>query len=153
VEYACLTGLLEYIALPSWVRGPAEFSSMSPAPCGLRLFVGQTTYDTTPRTLRYIVYAVSRVHLVFVDTMRRQPSACFYAYCATEADRSAVVAAMNKRVLFDVGGVWVARTPAEEQLLNDFLLYIRTAYVPTTPLPRTSMVVELPQLSPNKRRL
>ena len=141
--FGSLLGRCRYIDFPSFLFEPLPYTAMAPDARGLvRVFVGQTTYYTTPRSLLWVVYEVCHVIVRFVETMRVHPAGFLYLYVQTLEDRDRMILAMHKRVLFDAHGVWVAQDFEQATALAAFISSERRTIVPMVPLPRESMVVE-----------
>ena len=106
------------------------------------LFIGQTTYRTTPSVLNYIFKIICKIDIIEVEVMRKQPCAFFYVYLRNEAEMTKCIDMLHKRILFDLHGVWFAQNDREEQNLRKFVRIEREKMFPVLPLPKQCMVVE-----------
>ncbi|KNH05148.1 nesprin-1-like protein [Perkinsela sp. CCAP 1560/4] len=106
------------------------------------LFIGQTTYRTTPSVLYYIFNVVCGIEILEVEIMRKQPCAFFYVYLRSDADVKLSIGKLHKRILFDLHGVWFAQNDREAERLQEFVRNERDRMFPVLPLPKQCMVVE-----------
>jgi len=102
------------------------------------LFVGQLRFETTAGELRWMLR-----HLAQADALKVEPRGpgCFVVVCGSEADADAVLR-LNRRVLFDYHGVWVARTDAAALAVENRVAMLDSHVSRRTRLPRDAMVVE-----------
>ena len=106
------------------------------------LFIGQTTYRTTPSVLYYIFNVICKIEILEVEVMRKQPCAFFYVYLKNESDMRQAINKLHKKILFDLHGVWYAQNDQEEEKLRKFVRSDREKMFPVLPLPKQCMVVE-----------
>uniref|UniRef100_A0A7S4KNK3 RRM domain-containing protein n=1 Tax=Paramoeba aestuarina TaxID=180227 RepID=A0A7S4KNK3_9EUKA len=108
----------------------------------LSLFIGQTTYRTTPSVLHHIFNVICNIEIVEVEVMRKQPCAFFYVYLKSEEELRQCIEKLHKKILFDLHGIWWAQNDEEEEKLRNFVRLEREKMFPVMPLPKQCMVVE-----------
>ncbi|CCW60999.1 unnamed protein product [Phytomonas sp. EM1] len=84
---------------------------------------------------------IHRVSGACASHLEWRGAGCYILYCRSEADL-ALVRGIHKRVLFDVGGVWLARTAEEIDALCEYVALEAPVLSRKAHLPRDSMVVE-----------
>lgn len=101
-------------------------------------FIGQVRFECTPGEMRWIIRRTCGVTALKLEP--RGPG-CFVAYFSTQEDAE-LVQQLNKRLLFDHTGVWFARTPAQTEIMQNYvhnsLIYAGRGFR----LPRDTIVVE-----------
>lgn len=102
------------------------------------LFIGQVRFETTPAEL---IWLVQRTTGACASHLESRGAGCYLLYCKSEADLQ-LVRCLHKRVLFDVGGVWLARTAEEIDALCEHIALDAAVLSRKARLPRDSMVVE-----------
>lgn len=102
------------------------------------LFIGQVRFETTSAEL---IWLVQRICGACASHLEGRGAGCYLLYCKSEADLP-LVRSLHKRVLFDVGGVWLARTAEEVDALCEYVALDASLLSRSARLPRDSMVVE-----------
>lgn len=161
-HFWALQGFCKYIPIPADLLEPSQdFESMmmmgGPSRmvggwfrAGLerytsRLFIGHTTYHTTTKVLRWLVYQLTGLEVGYAESLRSANTARtarFYLHFPSVYDAEETMHVLHKRVLFDEHGVWYAETPEQYLALEHFILNVRPTFRPAVSLPMDSMVVE-----------
>lgn len=102
------------------------------------LFIGQVRFETTPAELIWLFRRASGASAVAVEG---RGNGCFILHLKSESER-AVVRQLHKRILFDIGGVWLARSLEEVDYLCEYVAIDGPYLSKNAKLPRDSMVVE-----------
>lgn len=102
------------------------------------LFIGQVRFETTPSELIWLIH---RSCGACVSCLESRGAGCYLVFLKSEADLS-LVRGLHKRIFFDIGGVWFARTPQEMDALYEYISVEASLRSKKAHLPRDSMVVE-----------
>lgn len=102
------------------------------------VFIGQVRFETTQKELIWLVHRLSGACASHLES---RGAGCYLLYCKSEADLQ-LVRSLHKRVLFDIGGVWFARTAEEIDALCEYVALEAPLLSRNAHLPRDSMVVE-----------
>ena len=154
-HFWALQGFCKYIPIPADLLEPSQdFESMK-GPSRIvrdirltytsRLFIGHTTYHTTTKVLRWLVYQLTGLEVGYAESLRSANTARtarFYLHFTSVYDAEETMHFLHKRLLFDEHGVWYAETPEQYLALEHFILNVRPTFRPAVPLPMDSMVVE-----------
>ncbi|KAI5684624.1 hypothetical protein MNV84_04926 [Leishmania braziliensis] len=104
----------------------------------MALFIGQVRFETTPAELLWLVH---RTCGACASHLESRGAGCYLLYCKSEADLT-LVRSLHKRILFDIGGVWLARTADEVDAMCEYIALDAPLLSKKARLPRDSMVVE-----------
>lgn len=104
----------------------------------IALFIGQVRFETTAAELLWLVH---RTCGACASHLESRGAGCYLLYCKSEADLT-LVRSLHKRILFDVGGVWLARTADEVDAMCEYIALDAPLLSKKARLPRDSMVVE-----------
>ncbi|KAG5475299.1 hypothetical protein LSCM1_03412 [Leishmania martiniquensis] len=104
----------------------------------MALFIGQVRFETTSAELLWLVH---RTCGACASHLESRGAGCYLLYCKSEADLR-LVRSLHKRVLFDIGGVWLARTASEVDAMCEYIALDAPLLSKKARLPRDSMVVE-----------
>ena len=104
----------------------------------IALFIGQVRFETTPAELLWLIH---RTCGACASHLESRGAGCYLLYCRSEADLT-LVRSLHKRILFDIGGVWLARTADEVDALCEYVALDAAVLSKKARLPRDSMVVE-----------
>jgi hypothetical protein len=104
----------------------------------IALFIGQVRFETTPSELLWLI---QRTCGACASHLESRGAGCYLLYCRSEADLT-LVRSLHKRILFDIGGVWLARTADEVDALCEYVALDAAVLSKKARLPRDSMVVE-----------
>ncbi|KAG5501418.1 hypothetical protein JKF63_03231 [Porcisia hertigi] len=104
----------------------------------IALFIGQVRFETTAAELLWLVH---RTCGACPSHLESRGAGCYLLYCKSEADLT-LVRSLHKRVLFDIGGVWLARTANEVDTMCEYIALDAPLISKRARLPRDSMVVE-----------
>ncbi|KPA80872.1 hypothetical protein ABB37_04284 [Leptomonas pyrrhocoris] len=104
----------------------------------IALFIGQVRFETTSAELLWLIH---RTCGACASHLESRGAGCYLLYCRSEADLT-LVRSLHKRILFDVGGVWLARTADEVDALCEYVALDAAVLSKKSRLPRDSMVVE-----------
>ncbi|GET89716.1 hypothetical protein, conserved [Leishmania tarentolae] len=104
----------------------------------IAVFIGQVRFETTAEELLWLVH---RTCGACASHLESRGAGCYLLYCKSEADLT-LVRSLHKRVLFDVGGVWLARTADEVDAMCEYIALDAPLLSKKARLPRDSMVVE-----------
>ncbi|KPI88021.1 hypothetical protein ABL78_2897 [Leptomonas seymouri] len=104
----------------------------------IALFIGQVRFETTPAELLWLIH---RTCGACASHLESRGAGCYLLYCRSEADLT-LVRSLHKRILFDIGGVWLARTADEVDALCEHVALDAAVLSKKARLPRDSMVVE-----------
>jgi len=105
------------------------------------LFLGHLKFETTPADVRWLIKKLCGVTPLKAEF---RGNGCCVVYLANESDELAV-RGLNRRVLFDHGGVWFARTAMAVDVLMDYVEKVLPRLGGRRRclrLPRDSLVVE-----------
>ncbi|EAN93235.1 hypothetical protein, conserved [Trypanosoma cruzi] len=118
----------------------SAFEVLPPPPAGksFPLFVGQVRFETTPAELIWLFRRTSGACAI---TIEGRGNGCFIVHLQSESERS-LVRQLHRRVLFDIGGVWFARSSEEVDSLCEYVALNGPYLSKQAKLPRDSMVVE-----------
>lgn len=102
-----------------------------------RLFLGQLPYDVTSAMVTEICLAVTGCAVVNSEVISKKDpttgvyatTGCCHAYCAPE-DADTVLTALHKRILVDVGGIWVCQSAEQTITLKKYVSQIRRTSCP-----------------------
>jgi len=130
---------LPYFLAPSTVW--ASLQSRAPKTrATIGVFFGQIASGTCPSLLQWIVHEISGIPLC--DVWKLHCYGCFHAAVRTTEDRDQIILTMHKKLLFDVGGVWVAGDSVQGLALSSFVANERKKVIPQVRVPRDTMVVQ-----------
>lgn len=104
----------------------------------IALFIGQVRFETTPNELLWLIH---RTCGACASHLESRGAGCYLLYCRSEADLT-LVRSLHKRILFDIGGVWLGRTADEVDALCEYVALDAAVLSKKARLPRDSMVVE-----------
>ncbi|CAG9576670.1 conserved hypothetical protein [Leishmania major strain Friedlin] len=104
----------------------------------IALFIGQVRFETTAAELLWLVH---RTCGACASHLESRGAGCYLLYCKSEADLT-LVRSLHKRILFDIGGVWLARTADEVDAMCEYIALDAPLLSKKARLPRDSMVVE-----------
>ncbi|RNF06777.1 hypothetical protein TraAM80_03698 [Trypanosoma rangeli] len=136
VVHRALHGKCRFIQFPQ--LAPFEPPPQPPARTTFPLFVGQVRFETTQAEL---IWLIRRTSGACVLTVEGRGSGCFIMHLQSEAERG-LVRQLHKRILFDIGGAWFARSSEEVDGLCEYVA-LRGPYLSKqAKLPRDAMVVE-----------
>lgn len=105
------------------------------------LFLGHLKFETTPADVRWLIKKLCGVTALKAEF---RGNGCVVVYLANEKDELAV-RGLNRRVLFDHGGMWFARTAKAVDVLMDYVEKVLPRLGGRRRclrLPRDSLVVE-----------
>lgn len=102
------------------------------------LFIGQVRFETSQAELIWLIH---RTCGACASSLESRGAGCYLLFLKSQADL-ALVRGLHKRILFDVGGVWLARTPEEVDALCEYVAVEAPILSKKARLPRDSMVVE-----------
>ncbi|RNF05707.1 uncharacterized protein Tco025E_07741 [Trypanosoma conorhini] len=144
VVHRALYGKCRFIEFPTLAR----FDSVPPPPLGASfpLFVGQVRFETTPAELIWLVRRTSGATALALEG---RGSGCFIMHLRSESER-VLVRQLHKRILFDIGGAWFARSPEEVDNLCEYVTLTGPYLSKRAKLPRESMVVEDIKVGPTE---
>lgn len=112
----------------------------------LALFIGQVRFETTASELIWLIHRSCGACASYLEG---RGAGCYLVFLKSQADL-VLVRGLHKRILFDVGGVWIARTPEEVDDLCEYISVVAPPLSKKAHLPRDSMVVEELKVEPNK---
>lgn len=136
LHYALKASGCEYIPLPV-VDPPQHWGLVQTA--GLpRLFVGQVRFEVTAAQLATLIARSTGVSPARVESHR---VGCHIVYLSSEADRQKV-ASLDRHVLFDINGAWLARGEAALATLHIHLESCDRQTLQRRHLPRSPIIVE-----------
>lgn len=135
VIHRALQSKCRFIAFPSHLP-PANHPTSGQV--DLALFIGQVRFETSPAELIWLIH---RTCGACASHLESRGAGCYLLYLKSQADL-ALVRGLHKRILFDIGGVWLARSPEEVDALCEYVAVEAPALSKKARLPRDSMVVE-----------
>lgn len=95
-----------------------------PVPVGKpTLFLGHMRFETTAFEVAWLIMQTTGVRIIKAEP---RPGGCFVIHLASHND-AMLVRTLHKRLLFDIGAVWYARTPEQVEAMTD---YIRDTLLP-----------------------
>lgn len=112
----------------------------------LALFIGQVRFETMASELIWLIH---RTCGACASHLESRGAGCYLVFLKSQADLD-LVRGLHKRILFDIGGVWIARTPEEVDALCEYVAVTAPVLSKRAHLPRDSMVVEELKVDPNK---
>eukprot|EP00796_Vickermania_ingenoplastis_P008738 gene8738-6144_t len=135
VVHRALQSKCRFIAFPSSLP-PVNHSNTGQV--DLALFIGQVRFETSPAELIWLIH---RTCGACASHLESRGAGCYLLYLKSQADL-VLVRSLHKRILFDIGGVWLARSPEEVDALCEYVAVEAPALSKKARLPRDSMVVE-----------
>ncbi|CCW71112.1 unnamed protein product [Phytomonas sp. Hart1] len=119
-------------------EGPGSGGGGPEGSSSYTLFIGQVRFETTPAELLWMIRRVSGAYVCHFES---RGAGCYIIHCRSETDLQ-LIRGIHKRVLFDIGGVWLARTAEEIDALCEYVSLDAAVLSRKAHLPRDSMVVE-----------
>jgi hypothetical protein len=128
-----LIGKVEFLPFPKAFKPNAVIESpVGEASMLERLFIGQLPYNVSDEEVQWICETLCRatVHRPerIIKKMReggaREPTGCLHIHVHPQHAQR-MMATMNKRVLVDKTGVWVARTDGQKATLDAYVKYMK----------------------------
>lgn len=121
--HSALTDRVTFVPYPAY-SVPVAVTNM-PKEQLARVFIGQLPYGVTDMQINWMVHIfgegrpIFNVERIIKWNNNHQPKGCVHAYCYQE-DADAVIALLNRKILFDDAGVWYANGAAEQEVLEDY---------------------------------
>ncbi|KEG09692.1 hypothetical protein DQ04_04801040 [Trypanosoma grayi] len=135
VVHRALLGKCRFIPFPTL---PPYDPPPTPQMRTYPLFIGQVRFEASLAELMWLFHRTSGACAL---TIEGRGSGCFILHLRSESERM-LVRQLHKRILFDIGGVWFARTSQEVDSLCEHVALDGPYLSKQAKLPRDSMVVE-----------